>query len=146
MAKTKKTVEDAIELATEAHRYQLDKNGEHYIYHPLRVMLSVVGGDYVRMCAILHDVVEDTDWTMECISEEGFPNDVVKAVKAITHKKGQPYQEYLDVVKANDIARAVKIADIKDNMDPDRMVKLDWDTITRLITKYAMALKFLTDD
>ena len=140
-----KIIEDAIELATEAHRDQKDKNGQPYIYHPIRVMLAVQS-DYEKMVAIMHDIIEDTNWTLEDIAMEGFPNEVVKAVKAITKKKNQPYDEYLEIVKANPIARTIKIADVRDNASPMRLYMLSPDTVIRLTKKYSMALKYLLEE
>jgi len=137
-----KAIEDAIEVATEAHKGQKDKNGQPYIYHPLRVMLAVQS-DFERMVAIMHDVVEDTNWTIEDVAAENFSNEVVKAIKAITKKKNQSYEEYLEIVKADPIARTVKIADIRDNASPMRLYLLDPETIIRLTEKYSKALRFL---
>jgi len=139
-----KTIEDAIELATEAHRGQVDKNGELYIYHPLRVMLAV-STDYEKMAAVMHDIIEDTKWTIEDLAVEGFSNEVVKAIKVITKRKDQSYDDYLKLVKDNPIARIVKIADIRDNSSTNRLFKLEVDDITRLANKYAKGLKFLLE-
>lgn len=77
------TIEKAIEIAARAHSGQLDKAGEPYVFHPLRVMLSVTT-DHERMAAVLHDVVEDTNATLENLRSEGFPEEVLEAVAALT--------------------------------------------------------------
>ena len=140
--KMAKTIEDAIELATEAHRGQTDKNGEAYIYHPLRVMLAVQT-DYEKKVAVMHDIIEDTKWTIEDLAVEGFSNEIIKAVKIMSKKKNQPYMEYLEIVKADPIARSVKVADIRDNSSPIRLFKLDPPTVSRLSLKYAKGLQYL---
>jgi len=137
-----KTLEDAIMIAAEAHKGQKDKNGQPYILHPLRVMLAM-NSDYEKIVAVMHDVVEDTDWTIEDIANEDFPNEIVKGVKAMTKKKGQSYDDYLKIVKQNAIARSVKLADIDDNGSPKRLFMLTPEDAQRLTAKYAKAKQFL---
>lgn len=136
-------IELAIGIATIAHGDQKDKCGEPYIFHPLRVMMTVQGSLY-RQVAVLHDVIEDTETTLEDL-EVHFSPDVTDALKAITHASHEPYIDYLNRVMANPIAKVVKIADIKDNASPSRLYKLDPPTIERLTKKYSMALKYLGD-
>lgn len=134
-------VEKAIEIATKAHAGQLDKCGEPYIFHPLRVMMCLQGS-IRRTIAVLHDVLEDTSVTKDDLSKE-FPDYVVDAVDALTKRTGEAYSAYLSRIKENAYAIEVKIVDIKDNASPSRLYKLDPDTISRLTTKYSGALKFL---
>jgi (p)ppGpp synthase/HD superfamily hydrolase len=110
------TLERAIAIAAEAHAGQRDKAGNPYILHPLRVMLAVTATDE-RIVAVLHDVVEDTPWTLEALRAEGFPNDVVAAIDAMTRRDGEDYVEFVRRAAAHPLARPVKIADLRDNMD-----------------------------
>ncbi|OLF16646.1 HD domain-containing protein [Actinophytocola xanthii] len=136
------TLDDAIQLARRAHEGQLDKSGRPYIAHPLRVMGGVTG-THQRMTAVLHDVVEDTDVTLDDLARLGCPPEVLAAVAAISKEPDEPQQRYLDRVKANPIALAVKRADIADNMSADRMGRLDDATQERLRRKYHEALRHL---
>ena len=114
------TIERAIEIAAKAHAGQVDKGGEPYILHPLRLMLGLTG-DNVRMTAVLHDVVEDTSVTLNDLKEEGFPQEVLEAVAALTKRKGETRLEAASRASQNPIARAVKLADVADNMNLSRI-------------------------
>ena len=113
------TFERAIEIAAAAHAGQKDKAGQPYIGHPMRVMRGV-GTDDERIVAVLHDVVEDSDWTLEMLLREGFSPAIVEAVDALTKRENEPYEDAVARAKRNPIARAVKLADLRDNMDPSR--------------------------
>lgn len=114
------TLERAIVIAAEAHRGDTDKGGEPYILHPLRVMLSVEETE-ARIAAVLHDVVEDTSWTLEALREEGFGTEVVDAVDALTRRDDESYQAFALRAAEHPVARRVKIADIEDNLDLSRI-------------------------
>jgi GTP diphosphokinase / guanosine-3',5'-bis(diphosphate) 3'-diphosphatase len=114
------TIEKAIEIAARAHAGQRDKAGAPYIFHPLRLMLAV-RGDEARMAAVLHDVVEDTPLTFEDLLREGFPVAVVDAVRALTKHEGESRIAAAHRAAANPVARAVKLADVTDNMDLSRI-------------------------
>lgn len=114
------TLERAIAIAAAAHAGQKDKAGNPYILHPLRVMLAVQVPEE-RIVAVLHDVVEDTPWTLDALRAEGFSNDVVAAVDALTRRDGEDYFEFVRRAVAHPIARPVKIADLRDNMDLARI-------------------------
>jgi guanosine-3',5'-bis(diphosphate) 3'-pyrophosphohydrolase len=114
------TIERAIEIAARAHAGQVDKAGAPYIFHPLRLMLAV-RTPQERMAAVLHDVVEDTSVTLDDLKEEGFPKDVLDAVFALTKTKGEGRIDAAHRAAANPIARAVKLADVTDNMDLRRI-------------------------
>ena len=114
------TLERAIVIAAEAHAGQRDKAGDPYILHPLRVMLAVTAPEE-RIVAVLHDVVEDTSWTLDALRAEGFSNEVVAAVDAMTRRDGEDYFEFVRRAVAHPIARPVKIADLRDNMDRARI-------------------------
>lgn len=116
----------AIAIAAEAHRGQQDKAGEPYILHPLRVMMSVEGAE-ARMVAVLHDVVEDgPGWTLARLREEGIPEAVVVAVEALSKRPAEEgsdegYFAFVRRVASNPVARIVKLADLRDNLDQTRI-------------------------
>ncbi|MFQ3568508.1 MAG: GTP pyrophosphokinase [Aggregatilineales bacterium] len=110
------TIEDAILLATQAHRGQRDRGGAPYIYHPLRLMLAVET-EAERFVAILHDVVEDSDLSLEDLRAHGYDEAIVEAVDCLTRREGEPYQAMIERIKNNPLARRVKLADLADNMD-----------------------------
>lgn len=114
------TLERAIELAARAHAGQRDKGGHPYILHPLRVM-QAVQGEYERMAAVLHDIVEDTPTTFDDLLAEGFPVEVVDALRLLTKFDGETREQAARRIVVNPIARAVKLADIADNMDLSRI-------------------------
>ena len=125
----------AIYIAFEAHKGQFDKSGQPYIRHPMRVM-ERMDTEYRRMVAVLHDVVEDCeDWTLQRLLDEGFPQEVVDGVDAITKRAGEHNDDYIRRVYDNSLARSVKLADIEDNLDMTRMPGLS-DKDHRRIDKY----------
>jgi len=134
------TLSDTIIFATDAHNGQLDKSGEPYILHPLRIMLKM-DSDEMRQVALLHDVLEDTDKTVNNLIDKGFSDSVIDAVVAITKIKNETYEEYLKRVKSNSIALKVKVEDINDNLN--RLENLDINTQTRLKNKYKRAFELL---
>jgi guanosine-3',5'-bis(diphosphate) 3'-pyrophosphohydrolase len=114
------TLERAIEIAASAHAGQVDKAGESYILHPLRVMLRVTSSEE-RMAAVLHDVVEDTSVTLQGLVAEGFSSDVISAIEALTKRPGESRMQAAERAAANAIARQVKLADNAENMDLSRI-------------------------
>jgi len=114
------TLERAIEIAAAAHAGQVDKAGQPYILHPLRVMLRV-STEYERMAAVLHDVVEDTLVTLAQLTEAGFPGEVVDAIEALTKRPGETRMQAAARAALNPIARVVKLADNAENMDLSRI-------------------------
>ena len=114
------TLERAIEIAAAAHSGQVDKAGQPYILHPIRVMLRV-SSDFERISAILHDVVEDTAVTLEQLVREGFPPEVISAVQALTKEPGESRLQAAARAAANPVARVVKLADNAENMDLRRI-------------------------
>lgn len=123
-----------------AHRGQKDKAGEIYIFHPINVAL-ISKGYKTKIVALLHDVVEDSDITIEELSKY-FDDDVVSAIDCVTKKKGQSYQDYLEVVKNNELSRKVKIADLTHNIDLSRLNNITEKDIDRK-NKYLKAKEFL---
>lgn len=113
------TIEKALQIAAKAHEGQKDKEGLPYILHPLRVMLKVEGE--ARIMAVLHDVIEDTSVTADDLRRAGFSEKIVAAVLCVTHRKDEPYADYVVRCKNNKVARRVKLADLEDNSRLDRI-------------------------
>ncbi|HYW13701.1 MAG TPA: HD domain-containing protein [Longimicrobium sp.] len=137
-------LEEAIGIAAEAHRGQRDRAGAPYILHPLRMMFALQT-DAERMAAVLHDVVEDTGWTLDALRERGFPEDVVAAVDHVTRREDENYEAFVLRAAAHPVARRVKVADLEDNMDVRRLDTVSADDAERL-TKYHRAWRLLTGD
>lgn len=114
------TLDKAIEIAANAHKDQKDRYGKQYILHPLRVMLKFKT-EREMIVAVLHDVVEKSDWTIPKLRQEGFDSDILEAVDLLTRSDSQTYMDYINKLKGNSLARRIKIADIEDNMDPRRV-------------------------
>jgi (p)ppGpp synthase/HD superfamily hydrolase len=138
------TVEHAVELARRAHEGQIDKSGQPYIGHPMRVM-SQVAGPHAQMAAVLHDVIEDTPVTARDLLAAGCPPPVVATVVALSKERGESQPEYLARVAADPVALVVKRADIADNSGPERFDQLDPATQRRLRTKYRESLRLLDE-
>jgi len=139
-------LETAIELATRAHAGQVDKAGAPYIEHPLRVMKRLPPGDFEgRIVAVLHDVLEDTEVERADLEAAGFSAAVCDALRALTHRDGEPNRIYWARVADDPLARRVKLADIADNSDESRLSKLPPDVAARLRAKYARAREALGD-
>ena len=135
-------LERAIEIAQEAHKGVKDKGGHDYINHPIRVM-HAMSNDQEKIVAILHDVVEDSDWTFERLKEEGFEDSVIESLRCVTkYSEEEDYQEFIKRAATNKIATKVKIADIEDNLDLSRLGTLTDKDLTR-IEKYKKALQYL---
>ncbi len=114
------TLEDAVQLALDAHRGQTDKAGRPYILHPLRLMVQMQT-EAEQMAAVLHDVLEDSDWTLAALRQRGFPREVVIAVDCLTRREDEAYEAFITRVATHPIARAVKLADVEDNLDVRRL-------------------------
>jgi len=138
------TLERAIAIAAEAHAGQVDKAGAPYILHPLRVMLRVQT-EAERMAAVLHDVVEDTPWTLEALAAEGFAPEVLAAVDALTRRVGESYEVFVARAGADAVGRAVKLADLAENMDLTRLAAPTARDHERL-ERYRRAVAQLTGD
>ena len=133
--------EKAYKIAKKAHLGQVDKAGEDYIKHPEKVA-SFVKTDEEKAVAYLHDVIEDTELTLEDLCEYDFSKEVIEAVDIITKKRGEDYQSYLNSVKKNKLARAVKLADLRHNSNLTRLTKVTEKDIERK-EKYQKAINFL---
>ena len=139
------TLQRAIEIATEAHKGQFDKAGNEYIGHPLRVM-EMGKTEEEKIVGVLHDVIEDTDWTFEALEAEGFSMEVIDALKCVTKvSENENYDDFIDRVRKNPLAVAVKINDLTDNMDIRRLPYLSDKDVKRL-KKYLKAYKRLVGE
>lgn len=135
----------AIQIATEAHKGQYDKAGNDYIGHPLRVM-EMGKTENEKIVGVLHDVVEDTDWTFEALAAEGFSEEVIAALRCVTKlSENENYDDFIERVKKNPLATAVKINDLTDNMDIRRLPYLSDKDVKRL-KKYLKAYKRLVGE
>lgn len=136
------TLERAIEIATEAHKGQYDKAGNDYIGHPLRVM-DMGRTEEEKIVGVLHDVVEDTEWTFAQLAAEGFSQEVIDALQCVTKlSENENYDDFIERVKKNPLATAVKINDLSDNMDIRRLPYLS-DKYVKRLKKYLKAYKKL---
>ena len=116
------TLGRAISIAAEAHAGQKDRAGAPYILHPIRLMIQM-DSENAMMAAVLHDVVENSVWTLDDLRKEEFSNEVLNAVDSLTHrdKEGEDYWDYIQRAKSDPIAIKVKLADLEDNLNPDRL-------------------------
>ena len=114
------TLEQAIALAAKQHEGEVDKANSPYILHPLRVMLNVPTIEH-KIVAVLHDILEDTETTIEDLYQFGFQEHIIDAIVALTKKQGETRLEAAQRARQNPIARVVKLADINDNMDLSRI-------------------------
>ena len=138
------TLERAIEIAVEAHKGQKDKVGAPYILHPLRVMMSF-NSEIEMTTAVLHDVIEDSEWTADKLRQEGFSEEIVEAVECVTKVEGETYEKFVQRSKTSPLARRVKIADLEDNMDMSRISNVTEQDLERL-RRYHRAWQVLSRD
>ena len=131
----------AMQLAYRAHAGQTDKAGWPYFHHPLHIA-EQMKDEASTIVALLHDVVEDTDYKLEDIRSMGFGDDVTDALSLLTHEKSAPYFDYVAKIKENPIAKAVKLADLKHNSDLTRLDKIGEKDLAR-VEKYRKAIDIL---
>lgn len=132
------TIEKAIEIAVMAHKGQKDKSGADYILHPLRVM-ERGKSEIEKICGVLHDVVEDSEWTFEMLKNEGFSDEVIAVLRCVTKEsEKEDYDVFINRIAQNPIAVEVKINDLLDNMDITRLKELNEEDVKRL-NKYLKA-------
>lgn len=136
--------QQALAIAKDAHKGQVDKAGVAYIHHLLYVA-SLVEGELAKTIALLHDVVEDSDWTLEDLRKEGLLEEVVQAVGILTKKRNENYEEYILRVKQNPLARQVKLADLQHNSDLSRLANVT-DRDRERVAKYQKAIAFLSEE
>jgi (p)ppGpp synthase/HD superfamily hydrolase len=134
----------ALSIAVKAHEGQVDKAGEPYILHPLRVMLSMET-ESERIVAILHDVIEDSPFlNLSSLRKDGFSEEIVEALSYLTRGYGDSYKNYINKIKLNKLATIVKIADLIDNSNLSRLKEVT-DKDRKRFNKYQKALIFLTE-
>lgn len=114
---------EAISIAARAHAGQNEKNGDPYIFHPLRAMLRCKTNTD-RIVAVLHDVIEDTDWTMARLKKSGFSRTVLSALDCVTKRDAETYDAFIKRILKNKIAIRVKLADLEDNLDTRRLPRI----------------------
>lgn len=131
----------ALRLCFEAHKDQLDKSGLPYVFHPFHLAEQMDTEETVCV-ALLHDVVEDTDYTLEDLIAMGFPKPVTDALALMTHDENVPYLDYVAKLKDNPVARQVKLADLKHNSDLTRLDRVDEKALER-VEKYRKAMELL---
>jgi len=131
----------AIALACKVHEGQVDKSGQPYILHPLRLMLKFKGEDE-RIVCVLHDVIEDSSVSLNELRQLGFCELVIEAIDCLSKRFGESYEDFILRLSSNELARKVKIEDIKDNLDVTRLRSVHDDDLVRIL-KYHKALQFL---
>ena len=133
----------ALKLCFEAHKAQYDKSGMPYVFHPFHLAEQMTTEE-TTVVALLHDLVEDTAYTIADLTEMGFSKAVTDAIALMTHAKDVDYFEYVAAIKENPIAKAVKLADLTHNSDLSRLDVVDEKALRRR-EKYQKALKMLTE-
>ena len=133
----------AMKLCYQAHKDQLDKSGIPYIFHPIH-LAEQMPDELTTIVALLHDVVEDTDYTLEDLAKMGFPQEAVDAIALMTHEEDVPYMTYVAEISRNPIARIVKLADLRHNSTLSRLDHVD-DKALRRVEKYAEAIRLLEE-
>ena len=134
----------AIKLAYEAHAGQTDKSGLPYIHHPLH-LAEQMQDESTTILALLHDVVEDTQYSIEDIEAMGFDREITDALRLMTHDQRVPYMEYVGKLKKNPLARTVKLADLRHNSDISRLNEVTEKDLKR-IEKYRAAIELLESE
>ena len=131
----------ALRLSFDAHREQVDKTGLPYVFHPFHLAEQMTD-EISTVCALLHDVVEDTDITLDDLGRMGYPKEVIEVLALLTHEENVPYMDYVREIAKNPIAKAVKIADLRHNSDLSRLDTIDEYALKRN-EKYKAALALL---
>ena len=142
MIYTKKT-KRALQICFDAHKDQVDKAQIPYVFHPFH-LADQMQTEAETVVALLHDVVEDSDYTFADLEKEGFGEEIINALKLLTHNDGSKYMDYVAKIKENPLAKAVKLADLKHNSDITRLDVIDEKALKRRDT-YLEAIKFLEE-
>ena len=137
------TTKMAMRLCFQAHKNQTDKSGIPYVFHPIHLAEQMEDED-TTVVALLHDVVEDTDYTIDDLAAMGFHERVLDAIRLMTHDDDVPYMDYVAKIKENAIAKAVKLADLAHNSDITRLDVIDEKAKAR-VEKYARAIQLLKE-
>ncbi len=133
----------ALKLCFEAHKDQKDKSGLPYIFHPFH-LAEQMETEETTVVALLHDVIEDTDYTIEDLTEMGFDKAITDALSLLTHDNKTDYMDYVAKIKENPIAKAVKLADLNHNSDLSRLDVVDEKALDRR-EKYQKAIRLLEE-
>ena len=136
-----KDTKKALRLCFDAHINQTDKSGLPYVFHPFH-LAEQMKTEGTTIVALLHDVVEDTDITLEDLKEKGFNKEIIDAIALMTHDDDTDYMDYVREIKKNPIAKAVKLADLRHNSDLSRMDVIDEKVLSRR-EKYIKAIELL---
>ena len=131
----------ALKLCFEAHRDQTDKSGMPYVFHPFH-LAEQMDSEESTIVALLHDVIEDTEYTLSDLAAMGFSNSVIDALALMTHDSTVPYMEYVRAISLNSLATKVKLADLRHNSDLTRLDHVDEKALSR-VKKYAAAIELL---
>ena len=131
----------ALRLCFDAHKDQVDKTGMPYVFHPFHLAEQMTD-EISTVCALLHDVIEDTEYTFSDLSEMGFPDEVIEVLRLLTHEGDIPYMEYVEGISHNPIATRVKLADLRHNSDLTRIDEPDEWALKRN-EKYLRAIELL---
>lgn len=132
----------ALKFCFESHKDQTDKSGMPYVFHPFHLAEQMIDEE-TTIVALLHDVIEDTPCTPDDLRAMGFGEDVLEALALMTHDKRIPYMDYVAKIKENEIARTVKLADLRHNSDLTRLDEIDEKAKTR-VEKYKAAIRLLS--
>jgi (p)ppGpp synthase/HD superfamily hydrolase len=133
----------ALRLCFEAHKAQTDKTGLPYVFHPFH-LAEQMKDEISTVCALLHDVIEDTDYTLEDLAAMGFPDEVLEVLRLLTHAPEEPYMDYVERLSHHPVARQVKLADLRHNSDLTRMDESEIDEWALARTKrYKQAMRLL---
>lgn len=133
----------AMKLCFEAHKNQTDKSGMPYVFHPFHLAEQMTD-ETTTIVALLHDVAEDSDYTLQNIEAMGFSKEVITSLSLLTHDKSVPYMDYVALIKLNPVAKAVKLADLKHNSDLSRLYVVDEKALARR-EKYLTAIAILEE-
>ena len=133
----------ALKLCFDTHKDQVDKSGMPYVFHPFH-LAEQMDDEMSTVCALLHDVVEDSEMTFDGLSDMGFPSEVIEVLRLLTHEDEVPYMDYVREIKDNPVARKVKLADLKHNSDSTRVDQVD-DRMLRRWEKYREAIRILSE-
>lgn len=139
------TLEDAIALAVKAHQGQVDKVGQPYILHPLRVMFRLEG-ELERIVGVLHDVVEDSELAFGDLQQMGYSDEVITALDGVTRRDEESYDEFIERSLVHPVSRRVKLADLEDNMDVRRMAAALTEKDVERLQRYRRAWERLLNE
>lgn len=139
-----KLTKKALKLCFEAHKDQVDKTGLPYVFHPFHLAEQMTD-ELSTVCALLHDVVEDSEYTFDDLAGMGFPREVIEVLKLLTHDADEPYMDYVARIKPHPVARRVKLADLGHNSDLSRLDTTSEYALKRN-EKYKKAIAFLTEE